>query len=112
MSDSFELTTQFADVVMADVSREWVSAMQKFPQWPENNFEGLAILTEEVGELANAFLELKHRHKTEVTESEVYSEAVQVAAMAIRIAQSILVKAGRNVEEIVEEKISEQEATS
>lgn len=38
-------------------------AMALFPDWPENDFEALAILLEEVGETANALLETKHAHK-------------------------------------------------
>jgi NTP pyrophosphatase (non-canonical NTP hydrolase) len=60
----------FVNMVLDEVSR----ARTKFP----NNSGLLAALTEEVGELARALMDQ--------TDSEVYNEAVQVAAMALRIA--------------------------
>ena len=60
---------------LRDVHREVMKAEKKFP-FPNPN---LAALMEEVGELANAFLEKK-------SSDERYSEAVQVAAMAMRCA--------------------------
>jgi NTP pyrophosphatase (non-canonical NTP hydrolase) len=58
-----------------DVAREVESARSKFPR-PDGL---LAALTEEVGEVARALLDKPW--------SEVYAEAVQVAAMAQRLAQ-------------------------
>jgi NTP pyrophosphatase (non-canonical NTP hydrolase) len=57
-----------------DINRELIRARTKFPG---NRFL-LAALTEEAGELAKALLQKRPR-------SEVQAEAVQVAAMAIRI---------------------------
>lgn len=59
---------------MADAIQEYYDACQKFP-----SSEGvLAALMEEVGELAKAMME--------ETWDRVYKEAVQVAAMAARVA--------------------------
>lgn len=54
---------------------ETIQAMKKFPQ-PNPN---LAALMEEVGELAQAFLQGQEPYR-------IYAEAKQVAAMACRIA--------------------------
>lgn len=63
----------------ADVSAELARARAKFP----GNTLQLAALSEEVGELAKALLD--HR-SGKGTAEEVYAEAVQVAAMACRVA--------------------------
>lgn len=70
---------------IAAVAAELVRARQKFPA-PNNN---LAALTEEVGDLAKAMLEMAYA-KTDDWRlkwaMEVDKEAVQVAAMALRCA--------------------------
>lgn len=63
-------TQQFLRDVHAEVER----AREKFPD-PDAS---MTALTEEVGELAQAFLDKPW--------TEVYKEAVQVAAMALRVA--------------------------
>lgn len=60
------------------IAEEVTAARKKFP----TNEDKLAALTEEVGELANALLEDKYGNGTP---EHVRSEALQVAAMAIRI---------------------------
>lgn len=60
---------------LSAVGSEIDKAMAKYP-WPNPN---LAALMEEVGELSRAFLEKK-------SFEEIFSEAVQVAAMAARCA--------------------------
>lgn len=57
-----------------DVAEEVIRARSKFP----NNRFLLTALTEELGELAQAYLQKKSKQ-------EIYEEAMQVAAMAIRI---------------------------
>ena len=59
---------------LSDVSKEVVRAREKFP----TNEHMLAALMEEVGELSNALLEQNPWE-------EIYGEAKQVAAVAIRI---------------------------
>ncbi len=65
--------------VDARIKAELAYARKKFP----HNTHMLAALTEEVGELAKALLE---HHRGELPREDVLSEAVQVAAMAIRVA--------------------------
>jgi NTP pyrophosphatase (non-canonical NTP hydrolase) len=67
--------TQETKFFLESVTEEVVKAINKFP-WPNPN---LAALTEEVGELAQAMLQKK-------SHEEIYKEAVQVAAMAMRCA--------------------------
>lgn len=64
---------------LSDVALEAASAKDKFPGARNQ----LAALTEEVGELATALLE---RQRGEASDADVFTEAVQVAAMALRVA--------------------------
>lgn len=68
--------------IMAEVKR----AEAKWPEWPTNRYEALAILTEEIGELAQACL--KEKHEGGNTKA-IKTEAVQVAAMAIRFIRNL-----------------------
>lgn len=52
-------------------------------KFPSNEFK-LAALMEEVGELAQAMIDHARGKKTK---AQVYEEAIQVAAMAIRVAE-------------------------
>ncbi len=54
-------------------------------KWPSNE-NNLAALTEEVGELAKAMLEREYEPKKGIHRGEIYREAVQVAAVALKIA--------------------------
>ena len=65
--------------MITDILGEVRSAREKFP----GSRHMLCALVEEVGELAQAIMQ-NDRHEG-TTETEVYREAVQVAAMAIRI---------------------------
>ena len=67
--------TQETKFFIESVHEELNKATRKFP-WPNPN---LAALMEEVGELAQAFLQDKPFE-------EIYKEAVQVATMAARCA--------------------------
>ncbi len=64
-----------AEIFFEAATMETVIAVKKFPQ-PNQN---LAALMEEVGELAQAFLQGEEPYR-------IYAEAKQVAAMACRIA--------------------------
>lgn len=58
-------------------------AIAKFPAWPTDPFHALGVLHEEVGEVSKALLQ--HVYEPErTTLEEVYTEAVQAAAMALR----------------------------
>lgn len=70
--------------IVAEVAR----ATQKFPTWPTDPLHALAVLGEEYGELNKAMLQLTYEpHKT--SQEEVRTEAIQTAAMALRLAMSL-----------------------
>lgn len=72
----------------AEVSLELKRATEKFPTWPSDPLHALAVLGEEFGELTKAMLQLTYEpHKTSVV--EVRKEAIQTAAMALRLAMSL-----------------------
>lgn len=72
------------DEVMAEVAR----ATRKFPTWPTDPLHALAVLGEEFGELTKAMVQFTYEpHKT--TRMEVREEAIQTAAMALRLAMSL-----------------------
>lgn len=64
------------------VRREMARIQEK---WPGNE-NNLAALTEEVGELAKAMLEREYEPTKGIQRGEIYREAVQVAAVALKIA--------------------------
>lgn len=77
-----------ASTIEAAVSAEVSRATVKFPTWPTDPLHALAVLGEEFGELTKAMLQLTYEpHKT--TQDEVRSEAIQTAAMALRLAMSL-----------------------
>lgn len=61
-------------------------AEEKWPNWPAAGFEALAIVTEELGELAQAMLQYKHEGGDP---ERIRQEAIQVAAMGIRFALNL-----------------------
>ena len=68
--------------VFADIAGELINARDKFPK-PTHMMNAL---TEEVGELAQALLHLNFEPKKGKRHEDVYSEAIQVAVCAIRVA--------------------------
>lgn len=66
------------DITMAAVSAEVARARILFP----GNKQQLAALVEEVGELAQALID---HDRGKATADDIQKEAVQVAAMAIRL---------------------------
>lgn len=63
-------------------------ATAKFPTWPTDPLHAVAVLGEEFGELVKALLQFTYeRHKTSM--EEVRTEAIQTAAMALRLAMSL-----------------------
>ena len=74
--------------VIEQITAEVASATVKFPTWPTDPLHALAVLGEEYGELTKAMLQLTYEpHKT--TPEEVRTEAIQTAAMALRLAMSL-----------------------
>lgn len=72
------------DQITAEVERATV----KFPTWPTDPLHALAVLGEEYGELTKAMLQLTYEpHKT--SPEEVKIEAIQTAAMSLRLAMSL-----------------------
>jgi NTP pyrophosphatase (non-canonical NTP hydrolase) len=70
--------------VVAEVDR----ATAKYPTWPTDPLHALAVLGEEYGELTKAMLQLTYEpHKT--NHERVEDEAIQTAAMALRLAMSL-----------------------
>lgn len=64
--------------IILDIVAELARARAKFP----NTKHVLAALTEETGELAQAFLH--HEYENKGGHGNIYAEGIQVAAMAIR----------------------------
>lgn len=74
--------------VIAEISAEVARATAKFPTWPTDPLHALAVLGEEYGELTKAMLQLTYEpHKTSA--ADVREEAMQTAAMALRLAMSL-----------------------
>ena len=78
MSTKDYLAQQFID----DIGFELRNAWTKFP----HNDDLLPALMEKVGELAQAMQQMKHEPELGVTHEAVRNEALQVAALATRIA--------------------------
>jgi hypothetical protein len=77
------MTTTLDDLI-AEIKR----ASEKFPSWPTDPLHALAVLGEEYGELTKAVLETVYEpEKSNV--SDVRTEAIQTAAMAVRFLVSI-----------------------
>ncbi|NIF85279.1 hypothetical protein F3J24_17345 [Comamonas sp. Tr-654] len=80
-----------ADAMTAAIEQilgEAKRARQKFPTWPTDPLHALAILGEEFGELTKDMLQLTYEpHKT--NKDKVRIEAIQTAAMALRLFQSL-----------------------
>ena len=76
------------DEIFDEIIDEVERATQKFPTWPTDPLHALAVLGEEYGELTKAMLQLVYEpHKTSA--EDVRKEAIQAAAMALRLAMSL-----------------------
>jgi hypothetical protein len=90
--------------VIQEVLQEVQKATNKFPTWPTDPLHALAVLGEEYGELNKAMLQLTYEpHKTSV--DEVRMEAIQTAAMALRLAASLEVYQYKGCEQHKQEPI-------
>jgi NTP pyrophosphatase (non-canonical NTP hydrolase) len=65
------------------ISNELQQAREKFPD--QDAETTILALVEEVGEIAKAFLQYRHEIKKGRTVQDIQAEAIQVAAMAIRV---------------------------
>lgn len=71
-----------------EVLDEVARATVKFPTWPTDPLHALAVLGEEFGELTKDMLQLTYEpHKTNA--ANVRIEAMQTAAMALRLVMSL-----------------------
>lgn len=87
--------------VLADVLYELDRASRLYPVWPTDPLHALAVLGEEFGELTKGMLQLSYEpHKT--SKEEVGVEAIQTAAMAIRLAMSLDVYQYRECEQHIQ----------
>jgi hypothetical protein len=74
--------------VMQEVQAELARATAKFPTWPTDPLHALAVLGEEFGELTKDMLQMTYEpHKT--NRERIRREAIQTAAMALRLAESL-----------------------
>lgn len=71
--------------VLAELDR----AKAKFPTWPTDPLHALAVLGEEFGELTKAMLQFTYEPHKKVTRQDIREEAVQTAAMALRLVESL-----------------------
>ena len=70
------------------VQAELARAVAKFPTWPTDPLHALAVLGEEFGELTKAMLQHTYEPHKGVTAQDIRDEAIQTAAMALRLAMS------------------------
>lgn len=76
--------------MVGEVEDEVERAVAKFPTWPTDPLHALAVLGEEFGELTKAMLQFTYEpHKT--SREEIREEALQTAAMALRLYRSLSV---------------------
>ena len=71
------------------VQAELARAVAKFPTWPTDPLHALAVLGEEFGELTKAMLQHTYEPHKGVTAEDIRDEAIQTAAMALRLAMSL-----------------------
>lgn len=71
------------------VQAELALAVAKFPTWPTDPLHALAVLGEEFGELTKAMLQHIYEPHKGVTAQDIRDEAIQTAAMALRLAMSL-----------------------
>ena len=77
------------DNITAEVVAELERATRKFPTWPNAPLHALAVLGEEFGELTKAMLQFTYEPHKKVTRQDIREEAIQTAAMALRLAMSL-----------------------
>ena len=78
----------YASSILAEISAEVERATKKFPTWPTDPIHANAVVQEEAGELTKEVLQLTYEpHKS--SKEAVRTEAVQLAAMAIRFMMSL-----------------------
>lgn len=76
------------DALVSEVLSELERATIKFPTWPTDPLHALVVLGEEYGELTKAMAQLTYEPEKSSAE-EARIEAIQTAAMALRLAMSL-----------------------
>ena len=82
-------TTERPADALSAVWTELSAALRKFPTWPTDPLHALAVLGEEFGELTKAMLQHTYEPHKGVTQQDIREEAIQTAAMAMRLAMSL-----------------------
>ena len=77
------------DEILKQVIDEISRAVIKFPTWPTDPLHALAVLGEEYGELTQAMLQRTYEPHKLVSTQNIHNEAIQTAAMAVRLALSL-----------------------
>lgn len=78
--------------ILYDIFKELARAKKKFPNWPDHPAGQAGIVCEESGELMQACLQRKYERKKLSDDDHrrrMRSEAVQVAATAIRFIENL-----------------------
>ena len=81
--DEYPRSLTEAEFIKA-MRREYRAAKKLYPHWPRDIVHAAGIVNEESGELMRAALQ--NYYGREAIEPEVITEAVQTAAMAMRLA--------------------------
>ena len=88
IAEAADLVRPISKGLLGEIADEVARATAKFPTWPTDPLHALAVLGEEYGELTKAMLQLTYEpHKTSA--ADVREEAIQTAAMALRLAVSL-----------------------
>lgn len=83
------------EVFCREVLEELGRARAKFPTGTFSIWKCLCALTEEVGELNQACLQRSQEPEKGITWEDIHAEAIQVAAMAIRVVLDAEWESGR-----------------
>lgn len=87
MSEQYQRPLGAYSETVSLITAEHTKAINKFPNWPVNPYEGYTVLAEEVGELAKALLDYEHKG---ASIDDAITEAAQSGAMCIRVLQHLL----------------------
>ena len=75
-------------LTIVDIRAELERAVRKFPTWPTDPLHAIAVVGEEFGELTKAMLQLTYEPGKSTAEA-VREDAIQTAAMALRLVISL-----------------------
>lgn len=82
---TYEIETTVPKHIVQAIISELETAKLKFPLWPDDPIHAAAIVAEESGELVRATV--RHVYE-EGPEDEIQTEAIQTAAMCIRLLEA------------------------